>query len=116
MVTEGGLHVPLIIRGPEHLVPINRRRTDLVSLLDLTATTLSWADIEIPSWYEGQDYFLRNMPKRNFLGAHKDRLDHTIDRVRSIRSERYRYVKNYHMNHGLLQPQYQKIRDLRFNT
>ena len=110
MVTEGGLHVPLIIRGPEHLVPINRRRTDLVSLLDLTATTLSWADIEIPSWYEGQDLFSSKYAKRNFLGAHKDRLDHTIDRVRSIRSERYRYVKNYHVDRIFLQPQYRDKR------
>ena len=41
MITEGGLHVPLIVTGPEKYVPHKEVRTDLVSMLDLTATTLS---------------------------------------------------------------------------
>ena len=81
-------------------------RSDLVDLLDLSATTLAWAGIEIPSWYEGQDLFSTDFSERTFVGAHKDRLDHTIDRVRSIRSDRFRYVRNYKLDRVLLQPQY----------
>ena len=106
MTTEGGLHVPLVMCGPESLVPRRVVRSDLVDLLDLSATTLAWAGIEIPSWYEGQDLFSTDFSERTFVGAHKDRLDHTIDRVRSIRSDRFRYVRNYKLDRVLLQPQY----------
>ena len=37
-----------------------------------------------PTWYSGQDLFGDDFKARTFVGAHKDRLDHTIDRVRSI--------------------------------
>ena len=106
MTTEGGLHVPLVMCGPESLVPKGVLRSDLVDLLDLSATTLAWAGIQIPSWYEGQDLFSTDFSERTFVGAHKDRLDHTIDRVRSIRSDRFRYVRNYKLDRVLLQPQY----------
>ena len=43
---------------------------------------------------------------RSFVGAHKDRLDHTIDRVRTIRTDQYRYVRNYKLDRIFLQPQY----------
>ena len=72
MTTEGGLHVPLVMCGPESLVPRGVLRSDLVDLLDLSATTLAWAGIEIPSWYEGQDLFSTDFSERTFVGAHKD--------------------------------------------
>ena len=106
MTTEGGLHVPLVMCGPELLVPKGVLRSDLVDLLDLSATTLAWAGIQIPSWYEGQDLFSTDFSERTFVGAHKDRMDHTIDRVRSIRSDRFRYVRNYKLDRVILQPQY----------
>lgn len=110
MVTEGGLHVPLIMCGPTRFIPENKRRTDLVNLLDLSATTLWWAGVEIPYWYEGKNLFSPSFVSHKFIGAHKDRLDHTIDRVRSIRTERFRYIKNYKLDRIFLQPQYRDNR------
>ena len=43
MTTEGGLRVPLVMMGPKQYVPKGVVRTDLVNMLDLTATTLAWA-------------------------------------------------------------------------
>ncbi len=106
MTTEGGLHIPLVMCGPEAWVPRGVLRSDLVDLLDVSATTLAWAGIDIPCWYEGQDLFSVDFNERSFVGAHKDRLDHTIDRVRSIRSDRFRYVRNYNLDRIVLQPQY----------
>ena len=57
MPTEGGLHVPFIIAGPDPFVPAPSVRNDLVDMLDLSATTLAWAGVDIPDWYEGQDLF-----------------------------------------------------------
>lgn len=106
MTTEGGLHVPFAVMGPETYVPKKQVRKDLVDMLDLPATTLAWAGIEIPAWYEGQNLFAENFEARSFVGAQKDRLDHTIDRVRSIRTDRFRYVRNFKLDRIFLQPQY----------
>ena len=106
MATEGGLKVPFIIMGPEAWIPQQQVREDLVDLLDLSATTLAWAGIKKPTWYSGQDLFDDDFKARSFVGAHKDRLDHTIDRVRTIRTDQYRYVRNYKLDRIFLQPQY----------
>lgn len=106
MATEGGLHVPFVVKGPKKYVPEKQVRADLVSTLDLSATTLSWAGIEQPAWYEGKNLFADNYKERNSVASAKDRLDHTIDRVRTLRTDRYRYVKNYKLDRILLQAQY----------
>ncbi len=106
MTTEGGLHVPFVVMGPEKFVPKSQVRKDLTSMLDLSVTTLAWAGIEKPFWYEGQNLFAENFKERTFIGGQKDRLDHTIDRVRTIRTKDYRYIKNYKLDRIVLQPQY----------
>ncbi|MCO8122626.1 sulfatase [Stieleria sp. TO1_6] len=106
MPTEGGLHVPFIIAGPVDYVPSPSVRDDLVNLLDLSATTLAWAGVDQPQWYEGQRLFDPNVKPRSFVAAAKDRLDHTIDRVRTIRTDRFRYTRNYKTDRIFLQPQY----------
>lgn len=106
MPTEGGLHVPFIIAGPDPWVPAPSVRDDLVNLLDLSATTLAWAGVDIPKRYEGQDLFGFKVVPRSYVAAAKDRLDHTIDRVRTIRTDRFRYTRNYKTDRIFLQPQY----------
>jgi len=111
MTTEGGLHVPFAIMGPEKYIPKKLVRNDLVNTLDLSATTLSWAGIPIPKWYEGKDLFAKDFKARTFVGSQKDRLDHTIDRVRTIRTDKFRYVKNFMLDRIFLQPQYRDNKD-----
>ena len=106
MPTEGGLHVPFVLMGPEKWVPKQGARKDLVSTLDLTATTLSWAGIKLPEWYEGRNLFAKDFKPRQCVASAKDRLDHTIDRVRTIRTDKFRYTRNYKLDRILLQPQY----------
>lgn len=109
--TEAGLHVPLIIRGPTKWVPAGQVRNDLVSILDVTATTLTWAGIPHPEWIEGHSLFAPDFKPRTFVGSARDRCDHTIERIRSIRTDRYRYTRNYLLDRVLLQPQYRDNRD-----
>jgi len=106
MPTEGGLHVPFVLMGPEKWVPKQGARKDLVSTLDLTATTLTWAGIKLPDWYEGRNLFAKDFKPRQWVASAKDRLDHTIDRVRTIRTDKFRYTRNYKLDRILLQPQY----------
>ncbi|MCP4455189.1 MAG: sulfatase [Planctomycetes bacterium] len=107
MPTEGGLHVPFIIQGPTKWVPTpGAIRHDLISTLDLTATSLTWAGIPLPAWCEGRDLFGKHFKPRTFVASAKDRLDHTIDRVRTIRTHQFRYTRNYMLDRVFLQPQY----------
>jgi N-sulfoglucosamine sulfohydrolase len=111
MPTEGGLHVPFIISGPAQFVPAASVRDDLINMLDLSATTLAWAGVEKPDWYEGQFLFDTVVIPRSFVASAKDRLDHTIDRVRTVRTDRFRYTRNYKTDRIFLQPQYRDSKD-----
>lgn len=115
MPTEGGLHVPFIIAGPDPYVPAPSVRDDLVNLLDLSATTLAWAGLPIPDWYEGHDLFAGKLVPHSMVASAKDRLDHTIDRVRTVRTDRFRYTRNYKTDRIFLQPQYRDSRDFLVN-
>lgn len=109
--TEGGAHVPFIIAGPSPWVPAPAVRDDLVSLLDLSATTLAWAGVDQPGWMEGRNLFGPNFEPREFVATARDRCDQTIDRIRSIRTDRFRLTRNYMLDRVLLQPQYRDKRD-----
>jgi hypothetical protein len=103
--------VPFIIQGPAKWVgKAGTVRDDLINTLDLTATSFAWAGLAIPAWCEGQNLFAENFIPRTFVAGAKDRLDHTIDRVRTIRTDRYRYTRNFFVDRVFLQPQYRDNR------
>ena len=109
--TEGGSHVPFIITGPAPWVPEPSVRDDLVSMLDLSATTLQWAGVAQPDWMEGQSLFSEKFAPREFVATARDRCDNTIDRIRSIRTDQFRFTRNYMLDRVLLQPQYRDKKD-----
>ncbi len=104
--TEAGLHVPFIVTGPKKYVPAPQVRHDLVNIIDLTATTFAWAGLPQPEWVEGRNLFAKDHQPREFAAAARDRCDHTIERVRSIRTDQFRYTRNFLLDRVLLQPQY----------
>jgi hypothetical protein len=58
---------------------------------------LSLAGAEVPAHMQGRVFLgekTQTAPK--FVFAARDRMDETYDRVRSVRGERYRYVRNFH--------------------
>ena len=109
--TEGGSHVPFIITGPDPWVPAPSVRDDLVTMLDLSATTLAWAGVKQPESFEGQDLFAFAVQPREFVATARDRCDTTVERIRSIRTDKYRYTRNYLLDRVLLQPQYRDPKD-----
>ena len=95
---DSGLHVPMIIRWPKsYPAPSNYRpgsvKEEVVSLIDLTPTTLGFAGIEKPYGMHGR-VFLGNQvgPKRTYAFSARDRVDETVNRVRSVRGEKYHYI------------------------
>ena len=111
---EEGLHVPLIIRAPKNLARAksNSRRKDLVSLLDASATSLAFANIGIPAWYDSKDLFDKSF-KREFVVSSKDRMDYTIDRIRALTTDDgYRYIRNYMLDRPYTQLNYRSGRGM----
>lgn len=103
---DEGLHVPLIIRGNHAKLKAGSVRNELVSGLDITATTLALAEVKLPEYLDGQDLFGSHYKEREYVISARDRCDYTIDRIRTVRSEKFRYIRNFMPERNLLQPQY----------
>ena len=106
---EGGVHVPLIVTGTGQ--PKNQRRKDLVSGLDISAATLAIAGIAAPEWSEGRDLFAKDHQPRTHVISARDRCDYTIDVTRTVRTDKFRYLRNFKTDRIYLQPQYRDTRD-----
>lgn len=99
---DGGVHVPLVIRGPG--IEKGRVRTDLVEHIDIAAITLALGGIPRPAWMQARDVLAKDGAPRKFVFAARDRADETVDRIRSVRSERYKYIRNHYPSRPYLQP------------
>lgn len=105
---EGGLKVPFILVGyGEHLnLPKGVVQSDLVNLLDISATTLSLAGVPLPEHIDGKDLLAPNYQPHDYIISARDRCDFTIDRIRSVRTERFKYIRNFLTDRPALQPNY----------
>lgn len=91
---DGGIHVPLIFRFPDHR-QAGTVNHDLISAIDITATTLDMAGIEPPANMQGLVFLGPVAHKREFIIAARDRCDHTVDRIRCVRTHRFKYIRNF---------------------
>ena len=78
----------------------------MTNTLDISATTLALAGIELPKYLHGQNLFGENFKKRDHIVSARDRCDFTIDRIRTVRTEKFRYLRNFLTDRILLQAQY----------
>jgi N-sulfoglucosamine sulfohydrolase len=99
---DQGMSVPLIIAWPGRIEPGVEQR--LVSLIDVTATTLNAASAPPPAVLDGRDLFDVAMPARDCVFASRDRCDGTRDRVRAARTARHKYIRNYMPERPYTQP------------
>ncbi len=108
---DGGIHMPFIVSAPGNPELLERLgiekgvRKDLISLLDVAATSLSMANIAIPENMESRDIFAKGY-HRDYIVAARDRCDFTIDRIRAIRTEKFKYIRNFMTDRPLMQSQY----------
>ena len=92
---DSGTHVPLIVRWPGRTG--GEVSDELVSLVDLPATTLALAGVDRPAYIDGQPFLAADGPARSYVFSTRDRYDEEYDMVRSVRDDRYRYVRNYYL-------------------
>jgi N-sulfoglucosamine sulfohydrolase len=103
---DSGLHVPLIVCWPKSYSAPSQsqpgtQNADLISLLDLTATTLWVAGEARPAGMQSRIFLGPTAdPPRKYAFSARDRIDETVNRIRSVRDTRYRYIRNYMPQQG----------------
>ena len=107
---DGGIHVPLIVRWPGE-VPPGAVRDDLISGIDLSATSLALAGIARPESMQGRVFLGPEAgPPREMIFAARDRCDETVDRIRCVRTDKYKYIRNFFPERAYTQPNAYKER------
>ncbi|MFC1712459.1 sulfatase-like hydrolase/transferase [Candidatus Poribacteria bacterium] len=91
---DGGILIPLIVRWPGQIQPgiVNN---ELTSAIDLAPTWLTIAGAEVPDYMQGQVCLGPDARGRDYIFAARDRCDETDDRIRCVRTERYKYIRNF---------------------
>jgi arylsulfatase A-like enzyme len=99
---DEGAHVPLVVRGPG--ITKGQVRSDLVELIDIAPTSLAAAGIPVPAVMQAKNVFAKNYNPRDYVFAARDRCDETVERIRSVRSDRFLYIRNFYPLRPHLQP------------
>ena len=100
-VYDTGLHVPMIIKWPKNYpAPEGFKpgtvNEEVISLLDLTATTLSLAGVPRPLGMQSRNFLGKDRdPQRRYAFSARDRVDDVQFRLRSVRGKRYHYIRNF---------------------
>jgi arylsulfatase A-like enzyme len=89
-----GTRVPMIIRWPGVVKP-GTVRDEPCTALDMNATSLYAAGIDIPKEYHGRSLLGPAAKPRDYIFTARDRCDMTVDRIRAVRDRRYKYIRNF---------------------
>ena len=101
-VYSSGTHCPLIVRIPDKWrqwwpakepgMTVDR----IVSFVDMPKTWLSLAGAEVPAGYQGRIFLGPGTePAPKYHLSFRERADEACDMVRSLRDERFTYIRNY---------------------
>ncbi len=120
LLYDSGMQVPLLIRFPSkwaHLAPAAPGASvdRLVNFVDFAPTLLSLAGVRIPSHFQGTAFLgaADGAPRRYVEGA-RDRVDEAYDTARSLRDERWLYIRNFRPHLSWAQPEaYSDMSDFR---
>ena len=99
---DEGTHIPFVVRGPG--IPQGNVRADLIEHIDMAAISLAAAGLPIPGKMQARDVFAKNYQPRTAVFAARDRCDETVERLRSVRTDRFLYIRNFHPQRPHLQP------------
>ena len=99
---DEGIHVPLVISGPG--IELGTVREDVVEHIDIAALSLVVAGIPIPDWMQARDILAADYTPREAVFAARDRCDETVDHIRSVRTQDFKYIRNFLPNRPYLQP------------
>ncbi|HAK53727.1 MAG TPA: phosphate ABC transporter substrate-binding protein [Gammaproteobacteria bacterium] len=99
-VYEEGLHVPFIVSAPGMDLFERGNRALLVNLMDIAATTLGLAGVDVPEFMDAKDIFAEDF-HRDYVYSSADRMSNVIDRTRSVMGKRFHYIRNFLLDRPL---------------
>jgi len=99
---DEGTHIPFVVSGPG--LPKGQRRKDLIEHIDLAAMSLTLAGIPLPESMQGRNALNPGYQPRETTFSARDRADETVDHIRSVRTERWKYIRNFLPQRPYLQP------------
>ncbi len=110
---DEGLRIPMIVVAPgqPEVVRPGTRRTDLVNLMDIAATSLALAGLDVPEFMDAKDIFGPDY-RRDYVFTSADRMSNVIDRVRSVVGPRFHYIRNFMLDRPLINWGHREMIDL----
>jgi len=92
---EPGIRVPMILWGPDRLIE-SAVVEDMVSVLDISATILHLAGVELPDYMDAQPLIgTANPVSREYVYSARDAWDEINECMRSVTTKRFSYIRNY---------------------
>ncbi len=103
-VYDTGLHVPLVIRVPEHFkhlaegAQLGARVPGFVQFIDFGATALQLAGLPLPQGIDGRPFLGKSVPlekvnQQDEAFGYANRMDEKYDFVRTLRKGKYHYMR-----------------------
>ena len=99
-IYDTGSKVPLVIKFPKRIKVKEKRNYDFLNFIDFAPTILSIVGLEIPKVYQGIAFLgsKKSKNKRNYSYSASDRFDEVTDRIRAVKTKKYKYIRNYDTN------------------
>lgn len=111
-VYDSGLKIPLLVYVPEKYagkfsMKAGTEENRLVSFPDFAPTILELAGVEIPANMRGKPFISEQaIPEKEFAFGTSDRVDEAYETTRTIRTKKYRYIRNFLAYTPLIQPNF----------
>jgi arylsulfatase A-like enzyme len=99
---DEGTHIAFMASGPG--LPKGERRKDLIEHIDMAAMSLALAGIPLPKTMQARNVLAPDYQPREATYSARDRADETVDHIRSVRTERWKYIRNFLPQRPYLQP------------
>ena len=109
---DSGLKIPLLVHLPEKYAGKYKLKPGsveegMVSFIDFAPTVLEIAGLELPEHYEGKPFIIESpVARKAYVFGTSDRVDEGYEMSRTIRTNQYRYVRNFLPHLPLLQPNF----------
>lgn len=90
---QPGLRLPLIVNWPAKLVG-GKKDERLVASVDIAATILKAAGVELPSYMTARSIIEEDPNPREYVYSARDLWDEVLEQSRSITTKEYKYIRN----------------------
>jgi arylsulfatase A-like enzyme len=100
---DEGAKIPFVVWAPGR-IKAGTVRKDMIAHIDMAATSLYFAGIDIPDYMQSRPLFGPQARTREYTVCARDRCDETVDRIRSVVKGNYKYIRNFYPKRPYLQP------------